>query len=397
MTQEIETKPVETTVSVQPPKIRKVGRALAALSAVVALAVVAVAASGIRQRKAAAESLVQAAQAGAVAQVSVVYPKLGGKTEELVLPANIQAFVEAPIYARTHGYLKRWYFDIGAHVQQGQLMAEIDTPEVDQQLAQSRADLKSVQANSELAHTTAVRWESLLEKHAVSKQETDQAVSDFASKQAAVDASMANVRRLEQLQSYEKVYAPFDGVITARETDVGALIDGDSSPRELFHLAAIDKLRVYVPVPEVSAAAVSTGERVTLTSDQFPNEIFHGTLVRDSSAIDSQSRTLNVEVDVDNSIGKLLPGSYAFVHIRVNGAANGLEIPATTLLFRAQGLQVGVVRNGHAELVPITIGRDYGATVEVTSGLQRRDAVILAPSDSLIGGTPVKVEKGDQQ
>jgi RND family efflux transporter MFP subunit len=397
MTQEIETKPVETTVSVQPPKIRKVGRALAALSAVVALAVVAVAASGIRQRKAAAESLVQAAQAGAVAQVSVVYPKLGGKTEELVLPANIQAFVEAPIYARTHGYLKRWYFDIGAHVQQGQLMAEIDTPEVDQQLAQSRADLKSVQANSELAHTTAVRWESLLEKHAVSKQETDQAVSDFASKQAAVDASMANVRRLEQLQSYEKVYAPFDGVITARETDVGALIDGDSSPRELFHLAAIDKLRVYVPVPEVSAAAVSTGERVTLTSDQFPNEIFHGTLVRDSSAIDSQSRTLNVEVDVDNSIGKLLPGSYAFVHIRVNGAANGLEIPATTLLFRAQGLQVGVVRNGHAELVPIIIGRDYGATVEVTSGLQRRDAVILAPSDSLIGGTPVKVEKGDQQ
>jgi RND family efflux transporter MFP subunit len=397
MTQEIETKPVETTVTVEPRKTRGVGRALGALTAIIVLAVVAVAASGIRQRKAAAESLVQAAQAGAVAQVSVVYPKLGGKTEELVLPANIQAFVEAPIYARTHGYLKRWYFDIGAHVQQGQLMAEIDTPEVDQQLAQSRADLKSVQANSELAHSTAVRWQNLLEKHAVSKQETDQAVSDFASKQAAVDASMANVRRLEQLQSYEKVYAPFDGVVTARETDVGALIDGDSSPRELFHLAAIDKLRVYVPVPEVSAAAVRTGEGVTLTSDQFPNEIFHGTLVRDSSAIDSQSRTLNVEVDVDNSIGKLLPGSYAFVHIRINGAASGLEIPATTLLFRAQGLQVGVVRNGHAELVPIIIGRDYGATVEVTSGLQRRDAVILAPSDSLIGGTPVKVEKGDQQ
>jgi RND family efflux transporter MFP subunit len=397
MTQEIENKTVETTVSVEPRKTRKVGRALIALSALIVLAVVAVAASGIRERKAAAESLVQAAQAGAIAQVSVVYPKLSGKTEELVLPANIQAFVEAPIYARTHGYLKRWYFDIGRHVQQGQLMAEIDTPEVDQQLAQSRADLKSVQANLELAHSTAVRWQNLLEKHAVSKQETDQAVSDFASKQAAVDASMANVRRLEQLQSYEKVYAPFDGVITARQTDVGALIDGDSSPRELFHLAAIDKLRVYVPVPEVSAAAVHTGERVTLTSDQFPNEIFHGTLVRDSSAIDSQSRTLNVEVDVDNSTGRLLPGSYAFVHIRVNGAASGVEIPATTLLFRAQGLQVGVVRNGRAELVPITIGRDYGATVEVTSGLQRRDAVILSPSDSLIGGTPVQVEKGDRQ
>jgi RND family efflux transporter MFP subunit len=397
MTQDIETESIATAAPAASRKPRHLGRVLVALSVGVVLAVAAVAASGIRERKAAAESLVHTAQAGAVSPVSVVYPKLGGKTEELVLPANIQAFVEAPIYARTHGYLKHWYFDIGAHVQQGQLMAEIDTPEVDQQLAQARADLKSVQANLELAHTTAVRWQTLLEKHAVSKQETDQAVSDFASKQAAVDSSMANVHRLEQLQSYEKVYAPFDGVITARETDVGALIDGDSSPKELFHLAAIDKLRVYVPVPEVSAAAVRTGESVTLTSDQFPNQIFHGTLVRDSSAIDSQSRTLNVEVDVDNSTGKLLPGSYAFVHIRVNGAASGLEIPASTLLFRAQGLQVGVVRNGRAELVPIIIGRDYGATVEVSAGLKLHDAVILSPSDSLIGGTPVQVEKGEQQ
>ena len=381
----------------EPKKTRKAGLALTILAIGAVLAVAAVAASGIRERKAAAESLAQATQAGAVAQVSVVYPKLNGKSEELVLPANIQAFVEAPIYARTHGYLKHWYFDIGAHVQQGQLMAEIDTPEVDQQLLQATADLKSVQANLELAHSTAVRWQSLLEKHAVSKQETDQAVSDFASKQAAVDASMANVRRLEQLQSYEKVYAPFDGVVTARETDVGALIDGDSSPKELFHLAAIDKLRVYVPVPEVSAAAVRTGEQVTLTSDQFPNQIFHGALTRNSSAIDSQSRTLNVEVDVDNPTGKLLPGSYAFVHIRVPGGVNGLEIPATTLLFRAQGLQVAVVRNGHAELVPIVIGRDYGATVEVTSGLRRNDAVIVSPSDSLIGGTPLQIAKGVEQ
>jgi len=396
MTQEIETESIATSPLPEPKKTRKAARALGVLSAAVVLAIAAIAATGIRERKAAAESLVQAAQAGAAAQVSVVYPKLNGKSEELVLPANIQAFVEAPIYARTHGYLKRWYFDIGAHVQQGQLMAEIDTPEVDQQLAQARGDLKSIQANLELARTTAVRWQSLLEKHAVSKQETDQAVSDFAAKQAAVDASAANVRRLEQLQSYEKVYAPFGGVVTARETDVGALIDGDSSPKELFHLAAIDKLRVYVPVPEVSAAAVRTGEQVTLTSDQFPNQIFHGTLTRDSRAIDSQSRTLNVEVDIDNSTGKLLPGSYAFVHIRVPGGANGLAIPATTLLFRAQGLQVGVVRNGRAELVPITIGRDYGDTVEVTSGLKRDDAVILSPSDSLIGGAPVQITKGVQ-
>lgn len=397
MTQELEPIAVETAAPTEPRKSRKAGIVLVVVAAVVILAVVAIAATGIRERKTTAESLVQAAQAGAAAQVSVVYPKISGKTEELVLPANIQAFVEAPIYARTHGYLKRWYFDIGAHVQKGQLLADIDTPEVDQQLEQARGDLKSVQANLELAHTTAVRWQTLLEKHAVSKQETDQAVSDFASKQAAVDASMANVHRLEELQSYEKVYAPFDGVITARETDVGSLIDGDSSPKELFHLAAIDKLRVFVPVPEVSAATVRTGEQVTITSDQFPNQTFRGTLVRDSNAIDSQSRTLNVEVDVENSSGKLLPGSYAFVHIRVNGAASGLEIPSTTLLFRAQGLQVGVVRNGKAELVPITIGRDYGATVEVASGLQRGDAVIVSPSDSLISGAPVQIAKGDQQ
>jgi len=397
MTQEIETSSVEAVASVEPRKTSKLTAALSVLSGGVVLAIIALVVTGIRERRATAETLVQTAQTGAAARVSVVYPKAGGKADELVLPANMQAYVEAPIYARTHGYLKSWYFDIGAHVRQGQLLADIETPEVDQQLAQARADLKSVQANMDLAHTTAVRWQSLLQKHAVSKQETDQAVSDFASKQAAVDASMANVRRLEQLQSYEKVYAPFDGVITARETDVGALIDGDSSPKELFHLAAIDKLRVYVPVPEVSAAAVRTGERVTLTSDQFPNRIFHGTLVRDSSAIDPASRTLNVEVDVDNPSGKLLPGSYAFVHMRAPGAASGLEIPATTLLFRAQGLQVGVVRNGHAELVPITIGLDHGATVEVTSGLRRNDAVILSPSDSLMDGTPVQVEKEDQQ
>ncbi len=366
------------------------------MSGVVVLAIVAIVVLGIRERAATTEGLVRTAQAGAAARVSVVYPTAGGKTDELVLPANIQAYVEAPIYARTNGYLKRWYFDIGAHVKQGQLLAEIETPEADQQLDQARADLKSVQATRELAQTTAVRWQSLLEKHAVSKQETDQAVSQLSTKQAAADANPDTVRPQEQLQGYEKVYAPFDGVITARQTDVGALIDAGSSPKELFHLAAIDKLRVYVPVPEVSASTVRAGERVTLTSDQFPNQVFHGAVVRDSSAIDPASRTLNVEVDVENPTGQLLPGSYAFVHLRAP-AAGGLEIPASTLLFRAQGLQVGVVRNGHAELVPIVIGRDFGATVEVSAGLRRNDAVILSPSDSLIDGTPVLVETGGQK
>jgi RND family efflux transporter MFP subunit len=267
----------------------------------------------------------------------------------------------------------------------------IETPELDQQLAQARADLKNAQANMNLAETTAVRWQTLLKKKAVSNQETDQAVSDFAAKQAAVDASSANVRRLEQLQAYERVYAPFDGVVTARDTDVGALVDS----RELFHLAAIDRLRVFVPVPEVSAATIRNGQRVTLTSDEFANEIFRGTITRNSSAVDPASRTLNVEVDVENHDRKLLPGSYVFVHIQVPGTARGLTIPANTLLFRAQGLQVGVVRNGRAELVPITIGHDYGSTVEVASGLGRNDAVILDPSDSLMSGAPVRVEKGD--
>jgi RND family efflux transporter MFP subunit len=350
---------------------------------------------GLRTRHAAAQALVNTGQSAVAARVSVVHPQTSGGGEELVLPGNIQAFVEAPIYARTHGYLKSWYFDIGAYVRQGQLLAEIETPEEDQQLAQARADLKSAQANMNLAESTAVRWQNLLKKNAVSKQETDQAVSDFAAKQAAADASAANVRRLEQLQSYEKVYAPFDGVITARETDIGALIDAGSSPKELFHLAAISKLRVFVPVPEVSAASIASGEHVTLTSDEFPNDLFHGTITRDSNAVDPASRTLNVEVDVMNQNHKLLPGSYVFVHIKVPGNAKGLTIPANTLLFRKEGLQAAVVRNGQAELVPITISHDYGATVEVNSGLKQSDAVILDPSDSLIGNTPVEVERGD--
>ncbi len=391
MTQEIETADAAETANT-----RSLARALSALAGAVVLAIVTTVVFGIRERAATTDGLVQLAHGSAASPVSVIYPKPGGRTDELVLPANIQAYIDAPIYARTHGYLKRWYFDIGARVQQGQLLAEIETPEVDQQLEQARADLKSVQAASALAQTTATRWQSLLQKHAVSRQETDQAVSDLASKEAMVDASAANVRRLEQLQSFEKVYAPFDGVITARQTDVGALIDGGSSPKELFHLAAISKLRVFVPVPEVSAATVRSGERVAITSDQFPNRAFYGTVVRDSSAIDPASRTLNVEVDVDNPTGQLLPGSYAFVHIGTP-AAGGLEIPATTLLFRAQGLQVGVVRNGLAKLVPIVIGRDLGATVEVTAGLRRSDAVILSPSDSLIDGTPVQVETGGRK
>jgi len=394
MTTVIESSPQQPKQAERPKAVLRV---VSIVAGVAILAIIAVIVSGVSSRRVEAAKLARTTQISAAEQVSIVHPQFNTTAEELVLPGNMQAFVEAPIYARTHGYLKSWYFDIGARVRRGELLAEIETPEEDQQLAQAQADLKSAQANMNLAETTATRWQGLLKKNAVSKQETDQAVSDFAAKQASVDASAANVRRLEQLQSYEKVYAPFDGVITARETDVGSLIDGDSSPRELFHLAAINKLRVYVPVPEVSAATIHSGEQVELTSDEFPNQEFHGTIVRNSSAIDPASRTLNVEVDVDNPTGKLLPGSYAFVHIRASGAARALTVPANTLLFRAQGLQVGVVRNGRAELVPITIGRDYGATVEVSSGLQKSDAVILDPSDSLISGAPVKAGTENNQ
>ena len=372
-------------------------RVVSILAMAALLAVVGVIISGIASRRAAAEKLGRSSRLSAITPVSVVHPQFSGSAEELVLPSNIEAYVEAPIYARTHGYLKKWYFDIGARVHQGDLLAEIETPEEDEQLAQARADLKSAQANLNLAQTTAARWQNLLKKNAVSKQETDQTVSDLAAKEALADASQANVRRLEQLQSYEKVYAPFDGVITARQTDVGALIDAGSSPRELFHLAAIDKLRVFVAVPEVSAGQVRSGGRVVLTSDEFPNQMFHGTIVRNSNAIDPASRTLNVEVDVDNTSGKLLPGSYAFVHIKVPQSSRALTIPANTLLFRAQGLQVGVVRSGRAELVPITIGHDYGATVEVSSGVRQPDAVIVNPSDSLMSGAPVEVRKENGQ
>ena len=310
-----------------------------------------------------------------------------------MLPASVQAYTEAPIYARTQGYLKKWYFDIGSKVKRGDLLAEIETPEGDQQLLQARADLKVAEANSKLAASTAERWKNLLLKNAVSKQETDQAISDYVAKQAAVDAAMANVARLEQLQSYEKVYAPFDGIVTARETDIGALI-GNTSGKELFHLASVDKLRVFSSVPETSSGAIKAGADATLTSDQYPGRVFHGKISRDSGAIDPGTRTLNVEVDIDNRSGELHPGSYGFLHIGLPASTAPLTIPANSLVFRSAGLQAAVVRAGHALLVPITIGRDFGDTVEVTSGVTKDDQVIVDPSDSLISGAAVEVEKG---
>src|SRR6516164_6052364 len=349
--------------------------------------------SGIRSRLGAEKGLAEKVRSSAIAQVEVIHPKAGSSAQEIELPGTTQAFTEAPIYARTSGYLKQWFFDIGARVKRGQLLAEIETPELDQQLQQAENDLRTAQANLSLAQITADRWVALLNRAVVSRQETDQAVSDFNAKRATVDSAEANVRRLQQLQEFERVYAPFDGVITARNTDTGALIqNGDNTgPKELFHLAAVDKLRVYISVPEVYQTAVKTGETVTLTLDAFLGETFTGTIVRNSSSIDLTSRTLNVEVDVDNPTGRVLPGAYAFVHLKVPASAGAVTIPTNTMLFRAEGLRVAVVRNSRARLVPITIGHDYGSTVEAVSGLTVNDAVIIDPSDSVTDGSRVEV------
>lgn len=353
--------------------------------------------AGIHSRVQAEAVLARSTEQAATPTVAVVYPKSGSAAEEIALPGNTQAFTDTPVYARTSGYLKTWYVDIGARVHKGQLLAEIETPELDQQLEQAQADLKSAEANLQLAQITAARWKHLLETDSVSKQETDQAISNQSSKQAVVDANQANVRRLQQLQSFERIYAPFDGVITARNTDIGDLIQAGENtvPKELFHIAAIGKLRVYIPVPEVYAASAKTGEKVTLTLDEFPNEMFTGTLVRNSDAIDPASRTLNVEVDVDNPKGKLLPGAYTFVHLGVPPTAGAVTIPSNALLFRKEGLRVAVVSDGKAHLEPITIGHDYGDRVEVIAGLSPRDAVIVDPSDSLEDGAAVRTASGE--
>jgi RND family efflux transporter MFP subunit len=353
--------------------------------------------TGIHERAHAETTLGIRTEQAAVPTVNVVRPVAGAASQEIVLPGNTEPFNDTPLYARTSGYLKRWYVDIGAHVAQGQLLAEIDTPEIDQQLEQARADLKNAQANEQLAQITATRWQNLLKTNSVSKQETDQAVSDLAARQASVDSMTANVHRLEELQSFEKVYAPFAGVITARNTDIGALINAGAGgvPQELFHMASVSKLRVYVAVPEVDSQAAQNGAKATLTFDEYPGEAFPGTIVRNSDSIDLASRTLNVEVDIDNAQGRIKTGSYALVHLKSpqpsQTSAASLTIPANTMLFRSEGLRVGVVRNGRAELVPIRIGRDFGSTVEVVAGLQPTDQVIVNPSDSLASGNPVQV------
>src|SRR5271156_1953152 len=348
---------------------------------------------GIHGRLEAESNLQSSTERAAVSDVGVVHPKAAAPIDEVVLPGATQPFVNSPIYARTNGYRVKGVYDIGAKVKQGDLLAIIDTPELDKQLQQARADLETAKSNLALSKTTAERWQGLVKTRSVSQQSTDQAVDNLNATQASVDSYAANVSRLEDLVSFEKVYAPFDGVITVRNTDTGWLINaGAGSPSaELFQLAQTSILRIFVAVPEVYSRAARVGSTATLTLDEFPSETFHGKVTRTSESIDMASRTLNTEIDVDNPSGRLLPGAYVHVHLKLPSQTRSVIIPAESLLFRSEGLRVGVVRNGHAELVPITIGVDYGGTVQVTSGVTTKDQVITSPSDSLISGTPVRV------
>jgi RND family efflux transporter MFP subunit len=353
---------------------------------------------GIHTRSVTGRALTKEAQAAAIPSVDVVHPSLGAASYEVVLPASVQGFTDSPVYARTSGYLQHWYADIGTHVKKGQLLADIQTPELDQQVQQAQSDLATAQANYQLAQITADRWQKLLLKNAVSTQERDQASGDLNARRSALSAQEANVRRLQQLQGFEKIYAPFDGVITARNTDIGDLIQAgeNTTPQELFHLSSVDRLRVFVPVPEIYQSVLHSVRQVGLSSDAYPKERFMGTIARSSEAIDPLSRTLRVEVDIDNPKTLLLPGAYVFVHVPLPAASQSPTIPSNTLLFRQEGLRVGVVRDGRVQLVPISIGHDYGDTVEVTAGLSSEDQVVLNPSDSLVSGTRVEINKNAQ-
>lgn len=352
---------------------------------------------GIVPRLRARTALQKQTNALAAPSVVVAKPSQGAPAEGVVLPGNVQAYTDSGIYARTDGYLKKWYFDIGARVRKGQLLAVIESPEVDQQLAQAKADLTTAETNANNAKIQATRYQNLLKSNAVSKQDTDTFVTQAAATSAQVKSAQANVQRLEQMVDFERIYAPFSGTLTARNVDIGTLINSGTG-RELFHLSQEDVLRVYVNVPQVYAPACVPGVQAYLTLAEYPGKKFTGKIVRTAKAIDPASRTLLVEVDVKNPTGELYPGAYAQVHFQLKNTRPSLIIPVSTMIFRSQGLRVGIVVNGNkAKLVPITIGQDDGNVVQVVEGLQPDDEVIQSPPDSLIDGETVQVVQSQQK
>jgi len=376
--------------------VKKAFHALLGLAALAAFGVTIV--RGLQDRASAENALVLETRDAAIPTVSVIRPTTGAPTDELLLPGTIEAFTDTPVYARTDGYLKRWYVDIGTHVKAGQILAEIETPEIDQQLSQARAQLGTTKATYDLSVSTAARWESLLKTESVSRQETDEKIGDLAAKKAAVDAASANVKRLEKMQSFQQIYAPFEGVITARNTDIGALINaGSNGPgRELYHMAALGKMRVYVQVPQANSRSAKPGAEVDLTLQEYPGRVFRAHVARTANAIEEASRTLRVEVDVDNPDGALLPGAYVSVHLKLPQAGHALTIPFNATLFRAEGLSVAAVRDGHVELLPVTVGHDYGTSLEIVAGLTGSEQLIVNPPDSIAAGQQVRVTEARQ-
>ena len=370
-------------------------RAIFLLLAVVVMAIIVT--WGISSRRQANAQLALETRELAVPTVMVMHPKPGSPQEEIVLPGDIQPFTDAPIYARTNGYLKHWYADIGTRVKAGQLLAEIDTPEVDQQLQQARADLATAGANLRLAEITAARYKDLLKTDSVAQQDVDNATGNLDARQAAADSARSNVKRLEELQSFQKIYAPFDGILTARNTDIGALIDsgsGGGPARELFHIAAVDRLRVFVNVPQIYSPHVRAGLSARLELTEFPGRRFEGMLVRNSGAIDNNTRTLLAEIDVNNPTGELKPGAYVEVHLKLPSSVTTFTLPIDTVIFRSAGMQVATVKDGKSiALIPITPGRDFGKEIEVVAGLTGREWVVLNPPDSLIDGQAVRISE----
>lgn len=374
-----------------PVKPAAAPRRLLIVSAVVAA--LALSAGGI-PRLAAHGTVARQTDALAVPTVAVVTPTKAPAQQMLVLPGDVEAFQEANIYARTSGYLHRWYSDIGTRVKRGDLLADIDAPELDAELTQARSDAATALANYDIAKVTAARWQQMLKDDAVSRQSSEENVSTMKAKQAMLAAAQANVSRLAQLQSFEKVVAPFDGVVTVRNVDVGALIDAGNggTPAALFRLAETDRLRVFVDVPQDQAADVVAGTKATLALPQYPSRSFAGTVARTSGAIDANSRTLRVEVDMDNPDGAVLPGAYAQVSLPLSAAQPGLSLPANALLFRPAGVQVAVVdAKGTVQLRTVTLGRDFGARVEIHAGLHGDERVIVNPGDAITAGQAVRI------
>jgi len=365
---------------------------LALVIAVIAVATLLV--SGIWSRVKARTTLDKETAQAALPAVSVVAPKRTSPTDEIILPGNVQPFITSPIYARTNGYLKKWYFDIGAHVKKGQLLAVIETPEVDQQLQQARSNLLTAQANLDLASITKTRYQGLLKSNAVSQQDVDNAVGTYNANKAIVEADQAAVQQYSALVSFEKVYAPFDGMITARNTDIGDLINSGSNANvktDLFHVAQPKTLRVYVNVPEEFSRGIKVGMTADLSLAEFPDRKFQGKVVRTAEAINMTTRTLLIEVDVDNPTGTLLTGSYAEVHLAVPTQSSTFLLPVNALLFRTEGLRVGVVKQGKVALTTVTPGHDFGNAIEIVSGLKADDQVIINPPDSIVDGQQVQI------